>query len=127
MKVYLIGVDIIEVKRIKWAAEKYPNFIKRIYTDNEIKYCESKIKKKFLHYASRFAAKEAVSKSMGKGIGKDISFKDIELNNYKNGQPYVKLYGKTLNSSKKINIKDIKISVSATENYAVAFAMSFTG
>jgi len=122
--IYAVGVDIIEVERIKGAIKKYPGFIERIYTEGEVKYCESKGKTRYLHYAARFAAKEACAKSLAQGMGKNIFFKEIELNNEDSGAPYIKLYGKTCSYSKKLRVKEIKISISTTDRYAVAFAIS---
>ena len=73
------GTDIIEIGRIKDSIEKHgERFLNTIYTLNEIEYCESKNKQKYQHYAARFAAKEAISKSIGTGIRK-FKFKDIEI------------------------------------------------
>ena len=124
MGIYAIGVDILEAKRIKDTIGRYPGFIKRIYTENEIKYCESKLKTKYLHYAVRFTAKEAVAKSLTEGIGKNISFKEIELDKESTGAPYIKLYGNAHKWCKKLKVREIKISVSMTEKYAAAFATS---
>ena len=124
MEIFGVGTDIIEVERIKHAIKKNSGFLKRVYTRNEINYCEKKIKGKYPSFAARFAAKEAVSKSLAEGVSRNISLNEIELTNMDNGAPYIKLYGKTYRFCKKLNIKEIKISVSATENFAVAYAIS---
>lgn len=124
MGIYGVGVDIIEISRISKAIEKYPNFIERIYTDREIEYCEGFPREKHVYYAVRFAAKEAIAKSMAQGIGKDMFFKEIELARESSGAPYVRLYGRAFSYQKKLGIKEIKISVSHTRDYAIAFAVS---
>jgi len=124
MGVYGIGVDIVEVKRIKNAIKKNPGFLKRVYTACEIDYCRSKKKGKYESFSARFAAKEAVAKSIRTGFGGNISFNEIEMDKMDSGLPYVKLYGGTENYIKKLKIKEIKISISATENYAVAYAIA---
>ena len=124
MEVYGIGTDIIEVDRIAAAIEKNNTFRKRIYTISEIEYCEKKAKGKYPSYAARFAAKEAVAKSLLEGVGRNVSLAEIELSNNKNGAPFIVLHGKTLKYSRTLGIVEIKISVSATNNFAVAYAIS---
>jgi len=124
MEIYGIGTDIIEVNRIKSAIEGNSGFLKRVYTGKEIDYCSGKGKEKFHSFAARFAAKEAVAKALSEGFSKNISLSDIEISNMDNGAPFVKLYGKTYEFTRKLKIKEIKISVSATENFAVAYAVA---
>ena len=84
-----LGIDIVEVARIKGLMEKYGDkFFQRILTENEIKYCKSYPNPE-LHFAGRFASKEAYSKSIGTGISKDFKWKDIEILNDKRGKPYI--------------------------------------
>jgi holo-[acyl-carrier protein] synthase len=127
MEIYGIGIDLIEVIRVKDAIEKFPRFLGKIFTDEEIKYCLSKGKNQYQSFASRFAAKEAAAKSLGKGLGNVIFFKEIEVLNYENGMPYIILYNKTKNYCMDNNIKEIKITLSSTEAYCVASAISFKG
>lgn len=124
MEIFGVGTDIIEVGRITAAIKKSPSFKKRVYTALEVSYCENKKKGKYPSYAARFAAKEAVAKSLLEGVGKNISLSEIELTNTENGAPYIVLYGNTLQYSKSLGIREIKVSVSATENFAVAYAIS---
>ncbi|MBC7333155.1 MAG: holo-ACP synthase [Actinobacteria bacterium] len=124
MDVYGVGVDIVEVERVGRVIERYPGFIERVYTEKEIKYCEGFSREKYIYYAVRFAAKEAVAKSMAHGIGKDFCFRDIELDRKENGAPFVRLSGKALTYQKRLGIKEIKISFSHTREYAVAFALA---
>ena len=119
---YGIGVDIIEIERIKATLKKYgEKFINRIFTENEIKYCES-FKNSYRKYATKFAAKEAVAKALGTGIGK-IQWKDIEILNSPNGAPYVKLNNSAKEYFKKINAQKIFLSISDTENLTIAFVI----
>jgi len=124
VEIFGIGTDIIEVGRITAAIEKSPSFKKRVYTDREVSYCENKKKGKYPSYAARFAAKEAVAKSLCQGVGKNVSLSEIELTNTDNGAPFIIFHGRTLEYSKTLGIKKVKISVSGTENYAVAHAIS---
>lgn len=110
-----VGIDIIEVDRIRNLMEKYgERFFSRILTEKEIDYCK-KFSKPELHFAGRFASKEAYSKAIGTGIGKEFSWKDIEILNNEKGKPYI-VHLKENDFSK----MKFEISISHTENYACA-------
>ena len=95
MKIFGIGTDIVNIKRMsKTLKSKNNNFKKRIFSKNEIIYCEKK-KNSSSFYAKRFAAKEALSKALGTGIRKGINFKDIEIFNDN--------FGKTIHQIKRIH------------------------
>jgi len=94
MKIFGIGTDIVNIKRIKETIKKNNSFKKRIFTKMEILYCENK-KNPAAFYAKRFAAKEALSKALGTGIRNNIKFKDMEISNDKLGKPYIKIKGLT--------------------------------
>jgi holo-[acyl-carrier protein] synthase len=125
LNIYGIGTDIIEVKRVQLALEKYPGFKTRVYTEHEIAYCEDRQfeNAKYISYAERFAAKEAVAKAFGTGLGKDIFFKDIEVQNMPSGQPLIKLSAKAQELLISKGPYDLKISLSGIKDYAVAFAV----
>lgn len=112
------GTDIIEISRIKQSIDDLgEKFLNRVYTEEEIKYCESKGKQKFEHYAARFAVKEAAFKAISEQL-KDkysISWKDIETVNDKNNRPKVNILG--INTS---NIINIDVSISHCKEYATA-------
>ena len=124
MEIFGVGADIIEVERIKSAVENNSGFLNRVYTRNEVDYCRKKNRGRYPSFAARFAAKEAVAKSLAEGVSRNISLNEIELLNTDTGAPYIKLYGKTCRFSKRLKIKEIKISVSATEKFAVAYAVA---
>lgn len=112
------GTDIIEIERIKESIEQLKDkFLERIYTENEIKYCESKKEQKYQHYAARFAAKEAAFKALSWKL-KDkysVTWKDIEVMNNKDGRPSLNILGIDLN-----DVESIDISLSHCKQYAVA-------
>lgn len=116
---YLIGTDIIEVDRIKESIEKN-EITKRVFTENEIEYCEKSKNNKFQHYAARFAAKEAVFKAISPMTTNkfEIGWKNIEITNDKNGRPVVKLI------NTRIDIIDIDVSMSHLKEYAIATAVA---
>jgi holo-[acyl-carrier protein] synthase len=122
---YGIGTDIIEVKRIKSALEKYPGFKTRVYTEHEIAFCEDRKNEtaRYISYAQRFAAKEAVAKALGTGMGKTIFFKDIEVQNMPSGQPLIKLSAKAKERLLQKGLFDLKISISGIKDFAVAFVI----
>lgn len=113
-----IGTDIIEIERVKKAIEETDEkFCERVYTTNEIEYCESKKTQKYQHYAARFAAKEAVFKALSETLTNKykIEWRDIEIRNEDDGRPYVKLKEKFAEL-----IESIDISISHCKEYAVA-------
>ena len=116
-----IGTDLIEIVRIQRAIEKNPHFMERVYTANEIAYCRRK-KNTWQSFAARFAAKEAVSKALGTGIG-PVGLMEIEILNAENGQPKVVLHGKALQLAADRNIQRVHISLSHSEAYAMATAV----
>lgn len=112
------GTDIIEICRIKESIEEIgQRFLERIYTKNEIEYCESKRKQKYQHYAARFSAKEAVFKAISKEIKNkyEIEWKNIEVINDCNGRPTINLLDIEIEG-----IDSIDISISHCKEYAVA-------
>jgi holo-[acyl-carrier protein] synthase len=111
-----IGIDIIDIKRIKSMMEKFGDkFYERILTDKEIAYCKSYKAKPEPHFAGRFASKEAYSKSIGTGISKDFKWKDIEILNDERGKPYIHHLAENEYSKYKFHI-----SITHTDEYASA-------
>ncbi|MBR4944441.1 MAG: holo-ACP synthase [Peptococcaceae bacterium] len=113
-----IGTDLVEIARIKQAIEKNPHFTERVYTAQEIAYCQRK-KNPWQSFAARFAAKEAVSKAFGTGIG-PVGLTEIEILNSSNGQPAVMLYGKAKELADSRHIQRVHVSLSHSEAYAMA-------
>ncbi|MAR14947.1 MAG: holo-[acyl-carrier-protein] synthase [Candidatus Marinimicrobia bacterium] len=119
----MVGTDIIEISRIeKLIKEKGDKFLNRIYTQNEIDYCESKGLNKFQHYAGRFAAKEAVFKVLnGKAdLESSLTFKNIEILNKNDGAPYVNILDDIMIDCFDINVD---VSISHIKKYATATAI----
>lgn len=117
------GTDIVEIDRIKKAVNKTPAFSDRIYTESELNYCKSKKAGRFSCLAARFAAKEAVSKAFGTGLGEKASPGEIEILNDNLGKPIVKLSGNALETFDALGGAGIEISLSHGRDYAVAFAV----
>ena len=120
----MVGTDIIEVARIeKLIKEKGDKFLNRIYTKNEIDYCESKGLNKYQHYAGRFAAKEAVFKVLNgeTDSGTSLTFKNIEILNKNDGAPYVNILDNIMIDCFDRNVE---VSISHIKKYATATAVS---
>ena len=110
MKIFGIGTDIVNIKRMEKSIKRNGVVFKnKIFSKNEINYCEKK-KNPFPFYAKRFAAKEALSKALGTGIRKGINFKNIEVYNDNFGKPSIQLKGSTADFLKK-KIKTRKYSI----------------
>jgi len=116
-----IGIDIIEVARIKSMMEKYGDkFFQRILTENEIAYCKKFVNSE-VHFAGRFASKEAYSKAIGTGISKDFKWKDIEILNDERGKPYINHTTENEYSKFKFDV-----SISHTKDYGCAVVVCET-
>lgn len=115
-----VGMDLVEVHRIAKAIERQgAAFLKRVFTQREREYCEGKAKSA-QHFAVRFAAKEAVSKAFGTGIGADIGFLDIEVNNQQSGAPGITLLGKGRLLAEARGVSEVLVSLTHTEQIAGA-------
>src|SRR5580658_9380368 len=118
-----IGIDIIEVGRIEASYEKFGDrFLKRVLLEGEIAYCLShKMPGPFL--AARFAAKEAISKAFGTGIGAQLSWQDMEIARKESGEPYVILHGKGKELFESRRAKNLFVTISHTKDYAAVTAV----
>lgn len=118
-----IGIDVVEVERIGSSMDEFKDkFVNRIFTKSEQEYCDSQ-KRPVIHYAARFAAKEAIAKAFGTGIGKEISWLDMEIIRQASGEPTVIMSGNGKNYADKLKVVDIKISLTHAEHYAAANAV----
>ena len=116
-----IGVDIVEIKRLDKAFNKWgERFQEKVFTPGEIQNSQLKGRAKLTYLAGRFAAKEAVFKSLEEGI----TWQDIEILAAKNGKPYLHFGKKMKEVINKKGIKNILISISHDNNYAVAQAIA---
>ena len=124
MKILGIGVDIIENKRIK-SLLKNKIFVKRTFTTSEIKGSLKKTNKAS-YFAKKFAAKEAIAKSIGTGFRNSLNFKDIEILNDTMGKPYYKKTTKTnriITNKFKVKNYNLSLSISDEKDYSIAFAI----
>ena len=124
MKILGIGVDIIQNKRIRTLINN-KIFIKKIFGKNEVK-LSKKTLNKTNYFAKRFAAKEALAKSLGTGFRKNLNFKDIEILNDKIGKPYYfksKKIDAIINKKFKVKKYNLFLSISDEKDYSIAFTI----
>lgn len=115
------GNDIIRISRVKESIEDIgETFLKRVYTDEEINYCESRRMCKYQSYAARFAAKEAVYKAIAPNTSEEVEWKNIEVKRLENGKPYIELYGKLKDIVLEKKINSLDLSLSHDGDYAMA-------
>ena len=120
MSVLGIGVDLVENARIEHSLERFgERFLHRVFTAGEIEYSQS-MKYPARHLAARFAAKEAVSKAFGTGIGKAMGWKDIDVRRKPSGEPFVVLEGGAKKLAEERNVSKVAITLSHTEHHAMA-------
>lgn len=117
------GVDIVETTRIQNSLDKFGDrFLTRCFWPAEIAYCQS-MKLPALNVAARFAAKEAISKAFGTGIGSQLGWKDMEIRKRDSGEPYVVLHGKGVALARARGVHQLFVSLSHCKQYAVAHAI----
>ena len=123
MSILGTGIDIVDNYRLKKLLfKKKSNFKNKIFTNNEIAYCEKKSNITNC-YSKRFAAKEAFVKALGTGFRKNINFKDIEVVNNHYGKPYLLINKRVINKIKtsfKVKKFNILLSISDEKKYAIA-------
>lgn len=115
------GTDIVKIDRVKEAIENLgEKFLKRVYTEEEISYCESRRMCRYESYAARFAAKEAVYKAISPTNYQEGVFTEVEVLKEENGRPYIVLHGglRDIAGNKKIDI-----SISHEKDFAIAYAI----
>jgi len=118
-----MGIDIVDIPRFrKILATRGDRFIDRIFLPSEQKYCGAK-PNPWIHYAGRFAAKEAIAKAFGTGIGKEIAWLDIEIISSDSKAPVVKLSRHAGQLVRRRRTKNILVSISHTHAYTAAVAL----
>jgi holo-[acyl-carrier protein] synthase len=119
-----LGTDITECLRIARMIERHGElFINRVYTPEEIKYCQSR-KQATQHYTGRWAAKEAILKALGTGWRKGISWRDIEIRNEPSGRPVVAIRGGVKEAVEQLGIAEIHVTISHCRSHATATAIA---
>ncbi len=107
-----IGTDIVEIVRIGQMIERHgEHFLQRVFTEEEIRYCQRR-KESYQHFAGRWAAKEAVMKTLGTGWTKGVGWLDIEVATRRSGQPLINIHGTARDLAGQFGIDEVLISIS---------------
>lgn len=123
--IYGIGVDLVRVDRISRALARFgERFLKRVFTDREIAYCQARAKQGVFQFAQRFAAKEAFSKALGVGLRQGgIRWRDVEVLPDPQGKPELWVSGRAAELCASAGIKRMFISLADEDNHAVAMVV----
>jgi holo-[acyl-carrier protein] synthase len=114
------GIDIAEVPRIRQSIERFgQRFLQRVFTEGEIRYCDSKANR-FERYAARFAAKEAAMKALGTGWNHGVRWRDCEVVRMPGGRPTIAFHGKAGEFAVKLGMRNAALSISHTQEQAIA-------
>jgi holo-[acyl-carrier protein] synthase len=114
------GIDIAEVPRIRQAIERFGGrFLQRIYTADEIRYCDSKANR-VERFAARFAAKEAAMKALGTGWNHGVRWRDCEVVRLPGGRPTMTFHGKAGAFAARLGVRNAALSISHTAEQAIA-------
>jgi holo-[acyl-carrier protein] synthase len=115
-----VGVDLIEIARVRGALDRHPGFRERCFTDAERAYCESRPNPP-QHYAARFAAKEAVGKALGYGVARWFAWREIEISG--RPKPAVALSGRLRAHAERVGAGAIELSMTHSRELAAAVAV----
>lgn len=119
-----LGVDIVEIDRMRLALDRHPGMRERIFSESERAYCEARNKPE-IHFAMRFAAKEAVLKALGTGF-RGMRFRDVEVVRDESGRPVPVLHGRAAEVAAERGVVELHLSLSFTHTTAVASAVAIT-
>ncbi|MEZ5046893.1 MAG: holo-ACP synthase [Chitinophagaceae bacterium] len=117
-----IGTDIVEIHRIEKKVENNPSFLQHVFSENEIIYCQ-KQKKAAMHFAARWAAKEAFLKAIHVQFIGNHKLSQIEVCHSEHGKPYIELTGIEKTNADQLGITHIHVSLSHTEHHAIAYVI----
>ena len=116
-----VGIDLIEIARVRRALERYPSFRERCFTDAEHAYCDSRPNPP-QHYAARFAGKEAIGKALGFGVARAFAWREVEIAG--RPKPGVKLSGRLQARAERVDAGAIDLSMSHSRELATAVAVA---
>lgn len=119
-----VGLDVIEIERVRRALARYPRFRERCFTVAERAYCESR-PNPAQHYAARFAGKEAVGKALGFGVARAFAWQDVEIAG--RPKPAVALFGRMEAWSRRVEAGEIDLSMTHSEGIAAAVCVVADG
>ena len=114
-----LGVDIVEVDRIRKALENQPKMVQRVFTEQEAEYCGAR-KNQYQHFAGRFAAKEAALKALGTGWAEGIRWRDVEVSSEPSGRPHIHFHGRAEEVFESLQAGRALLTITHAKAYAVA-------
>lgn len=115
-----VGIDIIEVERVRKVFEKHgERFLQRVFTEAEIRQCRGKVTR----LAGRFAAKEAISKALGTGLH-GVAWREMEIVQIRSGRPTVRLHGKARARAELLGISAFDVSIADLAQFSIAVAVA---
>lgn len=120
-----IGVDMLEISRMERVIERRPNFLRRVFTEEERAYCERSARPAE-HYAARWAAREAVVKALGCGFGNGVGIRDVSVTRDERGGVRARLTGGAAKVAMEKGVVEVALSISYTRDVAVANAVAVT-
>ena len=119
-----LGTDNIEIVRIGQMVERHGEaFLNRVYTPDEVRYCQRR-KSSYQHFAGRWAAKEAVMKTLGTGWIRGVHWQDIEVQSQRSGRPVINIRGGAGEKAEELGIDEVLITISHCRSYATATAIA---
>jgi holo-[acyl-carrier protein] synthase len=116
-----VGVDLIEIERVRRALERYPSFRDRCFTAEEQRYCDSR-PNPAQHYAARFAGKEAVGKAIGFGVARAFAWRDIEISG--RPKPGVHLSGRVAEWAERVGARELDLSMTHSRELSAAVCVA---
>jgi holo-[acyl-carrier protein] synthase len=123
-KIFGLGIDIVEIARIETLLARHgERFLARVFTEDERRYCGG-LRNAAACYAARFAAKEAISKAFGTGIGARLAWLDLSIQRSAEGKPSALLQNTAAEFARELGVTDVLVSLSHSEHYAVAQALA---
>lgn len=120
-----LGVDVVEVARLEAILKRTPSFAEKVFSPEERAYCDG-TSNRAAHYATRFAAKEAVLKALGTGFSEGIAYRDVEVQRNAKGRPVVALHGRAQEIAAQMGVREMPLSISYTHTEGVACALAIT-
>ena len=120
-----IGVDMLEIERMEQVMRRRPNFVRRVFTEEERAYCDASARPAE-HSAARFAAREAVLKALGTGFSGGVGLRDVSVTRDAAGRPQALLAGRAAQIARERGVREIALSISHTHDVAVANAIAVT-
>jgi len=119
-----IGADLVEIERVAQLVTKYVTAEERLFTEGERAYCRGK-PRRHQHLAARWAAKEAVGKALGTGVGGAVAWKDVEVVAESHGRPLIRLHGEASRWAERHGLTQLEVSLSHTGELAMAYVVAF--